>query len=172
MRESYGQVPVNAVTVHVEFQFSDYPTTRLVSNLCASLSSMKTKWSWFLILLASVSFIRLDAVGSSAEVPSKLIGTWDYTSMTTLKKGKPLGTVHFQPGQWTVTFNQNATWTMKLPSPANPRDLNGSYEVHDHDLDMKLTDGKPFHKYRFTVESDGKVLALASDEATISAKRE
>ncbi len=133
---------------------------------------MKTKWSWFLILLASVSLARLNAVGSSGRVPSELIGTWDYTSMTALKKGKPFGTVHFQPGQWTVTFKQDATWTMKLPPPANPRDLNGSYEVHEHDLDMKLADGKPFDKYRFTLEQDGKVLVLASDEATITAKKE
>ena len=133
---------------------------------------MKTKWSWFLIFLASLSFIGFDAVGSSGNVPPELIGTWDYTSMTTLKNGKPFGTVHFQPGQWTVTFKQDATWTMKLPSSANPRDLNGNYEVHDRDLDMKLADGKPFHKYRFTVGKDGKVLDLATDEATISAKKE
>jgi hypothetical protein len=133
---------------------------------------MKTKWSWFLIVLASVSLIGLDAIGSSSKVTSELIGTWDYTSMTALKKGKPFGTVHFQPGQWTVTFNQDATWGMKLPPPANPRDLNGSYEIHEGDLDMKLADGKPFHKYHFKVEQEGKVLVLTTDESTISANRE
>ena len=31
---------------------------------------------------------------------------------------------------------------MKTPSPQNPRGLNGSYEVHGHDLDMKLAQRK------------------------------
>jgi len=132
---------------------------------------MKSKWCWFLIALASVCLIRIDATGSSPKVPPELIGTWDYTSMTALKNGKPFGTVHFQPGQWTVTFNPDATWVMKTPPP-NPRGLNGSYEVHGHDLDMKLADGKPYFKYRFTVEQDGKVLVLTTKEATISANRE
>ena len=114
----------------------------------------------------------LDAIGNSSKVPPELIGTWDYTSMTPLKNGKPFGTVHFQPGQWTVTFNQDGTWVMKTPSPPNPHGLNGSYEVHGHDLEMKLAGGKPYNKYRFTIEQDGKVLSLMTKETSISANRE
>jgi hypothetical protein len=105
--------------------------------------------------------------------PPELIGTWDYASMTALKNGKPFGTVHFQPGQWTVTFNQDATWTMKPPSPpANPGGLSGSYAVHGHDVDMKLPNGSPYYTYRFTIEQDGKALTLTTKEASVSASRE
>jgi hypothetical protein len=93
--------------------------------------------------------------------------------MTALKYGKPFGTVHFQPGQWTVTFNQDATWIMKPPSSSTkPSGLNGSYTVHGHNVDMKLTNGSPYYKYRFTIEQDGKVLSLTTKESSISASRE
>lgn len=134
--------------------------------------TLNAAFRWFLIVLASICLLGLDATGSFSKVPPELIGTWDYTSMTALKKGKPFGTVHFQPGQWTVTFNQDKTWVMRTPSPPNPRGLNGSYEVHAHDLDMKLADGKPYYTYRFAVEQDGKVLILTTKEVTISANRE
>ena len=138
----------------------------------ATISSMKSRYRWVVIVLAFVCLLGLDANGCPPKVPPELIGTWDYASMTALKNGKPFGAVHFQPGQWTVTFNQNATWTMKTPSPPNPRGLNGSYEVHGHDLDMRLADGKPYYTYRLSFEQDGKVLILTNKEATISANRE
>jgi hypothetical protein len=109
----------------------------------------------------------------SPKAPPEVIGTWDYTSMTALKNGKPFGTVHFRPGQWTVTFNQDATWVMQPPSPpAKPGGLNGTYAVHGRDVDMKLANGSPYYKYRFTIEQDGKVLTLTTKESTISASRE
>ena len=64
--------------------------------------------------------------------------------MSALKNGKPFGVIHFQLGQWTVTFN---TWTMKTPPPIL-RTMNGSYSVHGHDLEMKMTDGKPYYTSR------------------------
>jgi hypothetical protein len=131
---------------------------------------MKTKWCWFLVVVASGCLIGLDATGSSPKVPPELVGTWHYTTMTPLKNGKPFGIVHFAPGQWTVTFNQDSTWTMKTPPP-NPRGLSGSCSVHGHDLEMKLADGKPYDTYRFAVERDGKVLVLTTKEVTISASR-
>jgi len=127
---------------------------------------------WLLIVIGFIFLVGLNATGSSPKVTPQLIGTWDYTSMTALKNGKPFGTVHFQPGQWTVTFNQDATWIMKTPSPPNPQGLNGSYEVHEYNLDMNLANGKPYDKYRFTVEQDGKMLLLTTKEHTITASRE
>jgi hypothetical protein len=107
------------------------------------------------------------------KLPPELIGTWDYATMIALKNGKPFGTVNLRPGQWTVTFNLDATWVMKPPSPpANPSGLSGSYAVHGQDVDMKLANGSPYHKFRFTIEQDGKVLSLAAKDSTISASRE
>jgi hypothetical protein len=127
---------------------------------------------WFLIVLVLIYLVGFDATGGSTKVPRELIGKWNYASMTSLKNGKPFGTVHFQPGQWTVTFNEDSTWIMKTPSPPNPSGLSGSYEVHGHDLDMKLASGKPYYKYRFTIEQDGKVLVLTTKEVTITGNKE
>lgn len=132
---------------------------------------MKSIRSYFLIVFASIFVVGFSATGSSSKAASELIGTWDYTSMTALKNGKPFGTVHFQPGQWLVTFNQDATWVMKTPPP-NSHGLNGSYDVHGHDLDMKLASGKPYETYHFAPEHHGKVLVLTTKEHTISASRE
>jgi hypothetical protein len=133
---------------------------------------MKMKKSGFLFVVACMCLVGLHAAAGVPQAPPELIGTWDYTSMTALKNGKPFGTVHFQPGQWTVTFNRNATWTMKLPSIARPGELNGNYEVRGRDVQMILADGKPYQKYRFAVEQDGKVLTLTGKEDVIRANLE
>jgi hypothetical protein len=114
------------------------------------------------------------AAGDLSKTARELIGTWDYMSLTALKDGKPFGTVHFQPGQWTLTLNQDATWTMKQPSPsAKPAGIvNGTYEVRGHDVDMKRVDGSPFKTSRFKIEHDGKVLILTDTGAIIRATRE
>jgi hypothetical protein len=109
----------------------------------------------------------LDATGHTPKVPPELVGTWNYETMSPLKDGKPFGAVHFQPGQWTVTFNQDSAWTMKAPL----RTMNGSYSVHGHELEMKMADGNPYYTYRFTIEQDGKVLVL-NKETIIIANRE
>jgi hypothetical protein len=134
---------------------------------------MKSRTYWILIALSALCLVEPGGAGNSSKVPPELVGTWNYTSMTALKNGKPFGTVHFQPGQWTVTFNQDATWAMKPPSPpAKPGSLNGRYAVHGHDVEMKLTNGSPYQNYRFTIEQDGKALTLKTKESTISAIRE
>jgi len=115
------------------------------------------------LAISSVAFDKIQA---------ELVGTWDYTSMTALKKGKPFGTVHFQPGQWTVIFKQDATWAMSMPPPANPRTMGGTYEVRGHDVDMKMADGKPFKTYHFTIEQGGKILTLRTADVSITASRE
>ena len=133
---------------------------------------MNTNRLWFLLVLTSACLMGLDAAAHSPKDTPTLVGTWDYTSMAVLTNGRPSGTVHFKPGQWTVTFNQDGTWVMKPPSVANPHGLNGTYEIHGHDLDMKLADGKPYYKYHFKIEQDGKVLTLKTKDSAISAVRE
>lgn len=131
------------------------------------MSTVKTKAKFLMSLLATVLVGLSIADGRSKAPPPKLIGTWNYTSMTALKNGKPFGTISFHLGQWTVAFNQDATWVMKTPSNVNSRGLNGTYEVHGSDVDMKLANGKPYYKYRFAFEQDGKVLVL-TDKASIN----
>jgi len=116
--------------------------------------------------------VALDGKSASPKIPSELVGTSDYEPFTTLKNGKPFGTVHFQPGQWTVTFNQDGTWLMKAPSNVNSSGLRGTYEVHWHDLDMKLSNGKPYNLSHFKIDQDGKVLTLEDHKTSIIANRE
>jgi hypothetical protein len=105
--------------------------------------------------------------------PPELIGTWDVTSMTALKKGKIFGTVNFQPDQWTITFNSDATWAMKPPSPpAKPGGLNGSYAVRERHVDMKLANGSTYQECHLTIGQDGNALTLRTKDSIISANRE
>ena len=133
---------------------------------------MKPTRFLFPILVALACLMGLEANSGSPKIPAELIGTWDYASMTSLKNGKPFGTVHFQPGQWTVKFGEDAIWVMKTPTSSNPGGPKGSYEVHGHDLDMKLASGKPYYTYHFRIEQDGKALVLTTKDATISANKE
>ena len=43
-----------------------------------------------MLALALVCLAALSALVASSEIPPELIGTWDFTSMTALKDGKPL----------------------------------------------------------------------------------
>lgn len=60
---------------------------------------------------------------------------------------------------------------MKSPSNINSSGQNGTYEVHGHDLDMKLANGKSYNSYHFTIDHEGKVLALANQKTSITANR-
>ncbi|MGD0546172.1 MAG: lipocalin family protein [Candidatus Acidiferrales bacterium] len=133
---------------------------------------MRTTLLFLQIVIFAACLTALDARSASPKVPSELIGTWDYESFTPLKNGKPFGMVHFQPGQWTVTFNQDATWVMKPPSNVNPSGQNGTYEVHGHDLDMKSSNGKPYNSFHFKIDHEGKVLTLVNQKTSITANRE
>ena len=133
---------------------------------------MKSRSRWFFIVVAILSFVEFGAAGSPSKVPQELIGTWDYTAMTALKNGKPFGTVHFQPGRWVLTLNEDGTWVMKPPSPPAKGSTNGTFEVHGHDVEMKQANGNPFQKYRFKIEQDGRALTLTTKESTITASRE
>ena len=134
---------------------------------------MKSRKIESLLFLLATYLLCLNAASGSPKVVPELLGTWDYTTMTNLKDGKPFGTVHFQPGQWTVTFNQDATWTMK-PPPLGPKpgSLNGKYSVHGKDVEMKLSNGNPYDKYRFAVGPDGKLLTVTDKNSIITASRE
>lgn len=133
---------------------------------------MRSRRRDFLIIIASVSLMGLD----SAKPPPELIGTWDYVSVTAMKDGKPFGTVHFQPGQWTVAFAEDRTWIMKSPPSLSGHIVtNGTYDVRGRELNMRRAQGesgKPNLKYRFTIEQEGKVLVLTDKESTSSASRE
>jgi hypothetical protein len=129
---------------------------------------------WSVLLIAAVCTFTLEifASGGPADSPSQaLIGTWNYESFTNLKDGKPFGTVHFKPGQWTQTFNEDGTWTRSALLKASGEQT-GTYEAHGHDLTIKYSDGRPDEKYHFKIEKKGKVLTLEGKEIIIKAVRQ
>ena len=130
------------------------------------------------VVLASASLAALSVSIASAQIPPELIGTWDYESLTALKNGKPFGTVHFRPGQWTLKLNADATWVEKQPPPLSKpgsQPTTGTYEVQGHDLTLKSAEGRE-RRYRFTLKQHGEILTLTDENkgegSTISAKRE
>jgi hypothetical protein len=135
-------------------------------------AGMKSRGIGYLVAVGCLLVVGLQSASGAHKVLQELVGTWDYISMTSLKNGKPFGTVHFNPGQWTVTFNSDGTWAMKTPSNLNGQGLSGSYDVRGRDLDMKRANGKPYDDYRFSIEQDGKALVLTTKEVTITANRE
>jgi len=130
----------------------------------------------FVAVLVCSCLVAGAAIASS-EILSELVGTWNYSSLTAIKNGKPFGTAHFQPGQWTLKLNADGTYLMKGPMKASSSDSSGAsgkYEVRKHDLNMRPDNGGHGLKYEFKLKQDGKVLVLTSkdDGSIISANRE
>jgi|SRR5208282_1159382 len=130
-----------------------------------------------LALLACSYFLAVSNAIASSEIPPGLVGTWNYSSLTIIKNGKPFGTVHFRPGQWTLKLNADGTYLTKGPLKSPSSDSSGSagkYEVHKHDLGMRPDDGGHDLKYNFKLKQGGKVLMLTdeNDGTIISATRE
>jgi hypothetical protein len=133
---------------------------------------MKSITQGFLVALAFFYVLAFASSSGFGQTASELVGTWDYTSITNLKNGKPFGTVHFQPGQWTITYKQDGTWTMNPALSSGKPAPNGRYVMHGHDVDMKLVNGSRYERYRFAIEQDGRELELTSKETIITASRE
>jgi hypothetical protein len=119
-------------------------------------------------LLAALVWLTVGVAVSSSQISPELAGTWDYTSLTALRDGKPFGTAHFHAGQWTLKLNADATWVMQGPT-ANAKPVNGTYEVHGSTLKMN---GGNESEYHFSLKKGGKVLQLKDKGSMISATRE
>jgi hypothetical protein len=133
---------------------------------------MNWKGCRFLPALALVYLAALSTAVASREIPPELIGTWDFTSMTALKDGKPFGTIHFKPGQWTLKLKDDGTYIEDFPVGKIPH-VEGAYKVHGHELEMKATTRNTDSKYSFALEQDGKILTLTDKGKSImSANRE
>ena len=121
---------------------------------------MKSK----ILLILVVWLLASGLAKATSEVPQKLVGVWDYTSLT-ISSGSA---VHFKPGLWTLKLNADATWVMQGPL-SNAKPVNGTYEVHGSELKMN---GGNNSEYHFSLKHDGKVLELKDKSSKISASRE
>jgi hypothetical protein len=99
---------------------------------------------------------------------AQLVGSWDYESMTNLKDGKPFGTVHFKPGQWTITFKADGTCNRSgLGKNAEPQTC--TYKVHKKELAIEFANGKKWD-YKFEIH-DGKSLRMTDKNTIFEATR-
>ena len=125
----------------------------------------------FVAVLVCVCFVAIGASVVSSQIPPDLIGMWNYSSLTAIKDGRPFGTVHFQPGQWTMKLNADGRFFEKGPLKSKSSDSDGAtgkYEVHKHEFDMRPDRGSHELKYNFKLEEGGKVLVLTDkDKGTI-----
>lgn len=122
------------------------------------------------IVLALILIVTCYAVAAGQDSPQALVGGWDYASMTNLKDGKPSGTVHFKPGQWTITFNPDASWTRSALIPA-AKPQAGTYKVHNNDLILKHNYVASDDKFEFELKNDGKTLTLTNKDTIYQATR-
>jgi hypothetical protein len=129
----------------------------------------------FVVILVCSCLIALSAAVASSEIPTELVGTWDYASFQAMK---PLGKILFKPGQRTLILNADGTYLLKgaLPSVDLQREsaVFGRYEVRGQNLNMKPNDRGHDSRYSFKLEQDGKVLLLTdkTSGSVISANRE
>jgi hypothetical protein len=111
------------------------------------------------------------AVAAGQNSPQALVGSWNYDSMTNLKDGKPSGTVHFKPGQWTIALNPDGSWARSAPIPA-AKPQAGTYKVHKNDLILKHNYAASDDKYEFELKNDGKTLTLTNKDTIYQATRQ
>jgi hypothetical protein len=127
--------------------------------------------SRMLRILVGALLVMASYAVASAQESQVLVGSWNYESMTNLKDGKPFGTLHFKPGQWTITFNADGHWTRNAPLPA-AKPQSGTYKVHKHELTLKHDVVAPDDRFDIRFQSDGKVLMLSNKDTIYQASRQ
>jgi len=99
-----------------------------------------------------------------------LIGTWDYTSYTTLQKGKPSGIVHFAPGTLVFTYRENGTWEMEAANSRHTRH-NGTFEVKGNELIMKNSDGSSYQDFQVEMSDDKNEMTMRDHQSIVTATK-
>lgn len=134
------------------------------------LSVRGKPWSVFVAVLLSLSTVSLFAAGTEID-KAALVGSWEYTTYTMLKKGKPVGTVQFKPRSMVFTYNEDGTWQM-LADDATHTHRNGTYEVlHGSKLVLKNSDGSPYQDFQVEMRSGGRFMLLRDDKSALTAEK-
>ncbi len=127
-------------------------------------------WSVFFSVLLSFSTLPLFASGNPIDKVA-LVGSWDYTTYTMLKKGKPAGTVQFKPRSMVFTYNDDGTWQMQADDATHTH-RGGTYELlHGSELVLKNSDGSPYQDFQVEMRSDGKFMLLRDDKSALTAEK-
>ena len=127
-------------------------------------------WSVLVSVLLSLSTVPLFAAGTSID-KAVLVGSWDYTTYTMLKKGKPVGTIQFKPRSMIFTYNGDGTWQMQADDATHTH-RSGTYALlHGSELVLKNSDGSPYQDFQVEIRSDGKFMLLRDDKSALTAEK-
>lgn len=134
------------------------------------LSVRRKVYSVLALILLSLSTVPLFAAGASID-KAALVGSWDYTTYTMLKKGKPVGTIQFKPRSMVFTYNDDGTWQMQADDATHTR-RSGTYElVHGSELVLENSDGSPYQDFQVEMRSDGRFMLLRDDKSALTAEK-
>lgn len=121
-------------------------------------------------ILLSLITIPLFASGASID-KAALVGSWDYTTYTMLKKGKPTGTIQFKPRSMVFTYHDDGTWQMQADDATHTH-RSGTYELRNgSELVLKNSDGSPYQDFQVEMRSDGKFMLLRDDKSALTAEK-
>ncbi len=121
-------------------------------------------------ILLSLIATPLFASGASID-KAALVGSWDYTTYTMLKKGKPVGTIQFKPRSMVFTYNDDGTWQMQADDATHTH-RNGTYELlHGSELVLKNPDGSGYQDFQLEMRSDGRFMLLRDNKSALTAEK-
>jgi len=121
-------------------------------------------------ILLSLLAAPLFAAGAPVD-KAALVGSWDYTTYTMLKKGKPVGTVQFKPRSMVFTYNDTGAWQMQADDATHTH-RSGTYELlHGSELVLKNSDGSPYQDFQVEMRSDGRFMLLRDEKSVLTAEK-
>lgn len=133
-------------------------------------SVRRTVFSVFATLLFPLLGVPLFAAGATID-KAALVGSWDYTTYTMLKKGKPAGTIQFKPRSMVFTYNGDGTWQMQADDATHTH-RNGTYELRDgSELVLRNPDGSPYQDFQVEMRGDGKFMLLKDSKSALTAEK-
>ena len=128
------------------------------------------------MLLVRINFLIPLLLGAQLATPAPIskatiAGTWDCTTLTAIEKGKPSGTVRFNPGNIVFAYGGDESWQMESIRSHTHTKLNGRFELHENELILRKTDGSVYQDFHVDLKDDGKTLIMKDDGSIISASK-
>lgn len=117
-------------------------------------------------------FVTIPVFASGASIDkSALVGSWDYTTYTMLKDGKPAGTLQFKPRSMVFTYSNDGTWRMQA-NDATHTHRSGTYQLlHGSELVLKNSDGSPYQDFQVEIRGQGRSMLLRDNKSILTADK-
>jgi hypothetical protein len=126
-----------------------------------------------LFVLGSIMLSLSTAPAHASGTPidrATLVGAWDYTTYTMMRKGKPAGTVQFKPRTMVFTYTDDGIWQMQANDPTHTH-RTGTYDLHGSELVLKNSDGSPYQDFQVEMRGDGRSMLLRDDKSVLTTEK-